>query len=173
MVLFHSPLQSSSYALAGMCFKDTSVACHPPRRGSMFRWHSHAFAWLFCPTKGLSVCPLEFFGFFYFFILSTIHTPANAPSVLNNTSFTSAIPLPVKYWRTSQHTESMKAAMTTSLLFGFHLWLVQPNGTYRIRFSRLPAHTPAFGHSFRCSRIFSLYPGARRSNVIYRIKNTL
>ena len=71
MVLFHSPLQSSSYALAGMCFKDTSVACHPPRRGSMFRWHSHAFAWLFCPTKGLSVCPLEFFGFFYFFILST------------------------------------------------------------------------------------------------------
>lgn len=28
------------------------------------------------------------------------------------------------------------------------------------------AHTPALGHSFRCSRIFSLYPGARRKSVM-------
>ena len=76
------------------------------------------------------------------------------------------MPLPVKYWRTSQPTESMKAAMTIFFLLSFHLWLVQPNGTYRIRFSRLPAHTPAFGNNFRCNRIFSLYPGARRKSVI-------
>lgn len=28
------------------------------------------------------------------------------------------------------------------------------------------ARTPAVGHSFRCSRIFSLYPGARRKSVM-------
>lgn len=55
---------------------------------------------------------------------------------------------------------------TILFLFGFHLWLVQPKGTYRIRFNRFPAHTPAFGHSFRCSRMFSLYPGARRKSVM-------
>ena len=135
------------------------VACRSPRRGVQ---SSERQSCERSPTAQV----ITFISFFQKRFLLAIHAPTTAPSVLNSTSFTSAMPLPVKYCSYSQHTESRKAAAIILFLFIFHLWPVQPNGTYSIRFNRLPAHIPALDHNFKCSRMFSLYPGARRSNVI-------
>lgn len=73
------------------------------------------------------VCIFHSTHFEYTF--AEIQTPTTAPSALNSTSFTSAMPRPVKYWSTSQDTDKAKPTATIFLASRFHSQLVTPYGT--------------------------------------------
>ena len=102
-----------------------------------------------------------------------IHTPAAVPAVLNTMSLISAQSRPIRYCVVSQNSDKATPIMTIFLPSGFQHRAVRPKGTNNSRFSRLPAHTPAFGNNRKWSFMVSSYPGARRSRVMWSIRKTL